>query len=63
MVYYLIIVYNKRVVQFYRKNTIKLKDNKIFSYSSNMTIKQKETLSLTMNETNEKDFKNLFNNQ
>ena len=39
-----------------------LKDNKIFSYSSNMTIKQKETLSLTMNETNEKDFKNLFNN-
>jgi len=40
-----------------------LKDNKIFTYSSNMTIKQNETLSLPMNETNEKDFKNLFNNQ
>lgn len=38
-----------------------LKDNKIFTYSSNMTIKQNETLSLIMNETNEKDFKKLFN--
>lgn len=37
-----------------------LKDNKIFTYSSNMIIKENETVSLPMNESNEKDFKNLF---
>ena len=40
-----------------------LKDTKIFSYSTNITIKQKETLTLHMNETDENDFKNLFNNK
>jgi hypothetical protein len=39
-----------------------LKENKIFTYSSNMKIKENETLTLAMKETNSNDFKTLINN-
>lgn len=37
-----------------------LKDNKIFAHCTSMKIKENETVTLPMNELNEKDFKNLF---
>ena len=39
-----------------------LKENKIFSYSSNMLIKENETLTLALKETSDKGFKTLINN-
>ena len=39
-----------------------LKENKIFSFSSNIAIKENETLTLAMKETSEVDFKTLINN-
>jgi hypothetical protein len=39
-----------------------LKENKIFSYSSNIVIKENETLTLAMKETSDIDFKTLINN-
>jgi hypothetical protein len=39
-----------------------LKENRIFTYSSNMIIKENETLTLAMKETNDSDFNNLINN-
>jgi len=39
-----------------------LKDDKIFTYSSRMTIKENQTLTLVFKETNENDFKTLISN-
>jgi len=39
-----------------------LKEDKIFTYSSNMTIKENETFTLALKETNGNDFKTLINN-
>lgn len=39
-----------------------LKENKIFTCSSNMTIKENETLTLAMKETSDNDFKTLIHN-
>jgi hypothetical protein len=39
-----------------------LKDNKIFTYSSSITIKENQTLTLSMKETSDNNLKTLINN-